>query len=336
MTALDRDFFTEEVLTPEFKKEFIDRLWPQNPDPQLHQEVNVDTYFELVQRERSPVWQRNSHAITVYSDIVFIIDVVRNNPLSTFLEIAGLVKQKPTLNVDISKISLSLELSVRLWLMSNIRNRMTSSQLLLQTSIPWVDNVTLGTTITNYVTKQLVIGHDRFSEYLNSQDMKHISGLRILWTDDLSSHLTLVNSTLFLFHNTSALKRMKATPDFPLSKDYIDETLATIDLFLPVTKASCNTWLAREVLLNKVDPDIIYRSPPDPRKSRYGYWQARLVNIDETFDRARPRSLTQWVYDTRDMERWWGFWLIAIGIFLTVLFGLIQSITGILQVALPK
>lgn len=82
-----------------------------------------------------------------------------------------------------------------------------------------------------------------------------------------------------------------------------------------------------------MDSNIVHRNRPDPRKSSYPYWQDRLLMMEEAFEKTNPRSVFQWWYDTRDMQKWWTFWLAAAGIFLTVLFGLIQSVTGIISVA---
>ena len=54
--------------------------------------------------------------------------------------------------------------------------------------------------------------------------------------------------------------------------------------------------------------------------------------IAETFDTAGPATLRQWWHDRRNMERWWQFWMVVVGVSLALLFGLIQSVTGILQV----
>lgn len=99
-----------------------------------------------------------------------------------------------------------------------------------------------------------------------------------------------------------------------------------------MSQASCNSWLTDEIRLEGLDDHIWYRGEPKLEKINYRYWQDRLLVIAEAFEKARPHSLLQWLHDTRDMERWWGFWLVAVGVFLTVVFGLIQSITGILQV----
>lgn len=116
-----------------------------------------------------------------------------------------------------------------------------------------------------------------------------------------------------------------------LPDDFLQETLATIYLLIPCTKPSANGWLEHEIEWHNLDRNLWHRDPPVRNKSRFPYWQDRLLDIEEAFDKSKPRSFPQWWHDTRDMQQWWGFWLLVVGIFLTVLFGLIQSVTGILQ-----
>lgn len=116
-----------------------------------------------------------------------------------------------------------------------------------------------------------------------------------------------------------------------LPQDFLLETLATIDLLIPLSKASANGWLAHQIERYELDRNLVHRDPPVQNKSRFPYWQDRLLTIEEAFNKSKPRSFLQWWHDTRDMQQWWGFWLVVVGIFLTVLFGLIQSVTGILQ-----
>ncbi len=57
-----------------------------------------------------------------------------------------------------------------------------------------------------------------------------------------------------------------------------------------------------------------------------------LVVLKQVFDEATPQTLTQWWFDRRNGVQWYTFW-VAISVFcLTMIFGLIQSITGIMQV----
>ncbi len=99
---------------------------------------------------------------------------------------------------------------------------------------------------------------------------------------------------------------------------------------------SCNGCLAKELDSWGLDRNIVHRDRPNFNKAYYGYWREKLMAIEEAFERTKPRSISQWWHDTRDMRQWWAFWLVIIGISLTVLFGLIQSVTGIIQVVMTS
>jgi Ni/Fe-hydrogenase subunit HybB-like protein len=72
------------------------------------------------------------------------------------------------------------------------------------------------------------------------------------------------------------------------------------------------------------------------RESRwYRYWGLRMSVAKNIFDQAEPNTLSQWWHDTRNSSRRTTFWIGALGILLAVFFGLIQSITGIIQSARP-
>ena len=64
----------------------------------------------------------------------------------------------------------------------------------------------------------------------------------------------------------------------------------------------------------------------------YQYWQERLQIIIEAYNKSEPKALPQWWYDRRNKVQWYTFWIAALILVLTIVFGLIQSITGILQV----
>ena len=61
-------------------------------------------------------------------------------------------------------------------------------------------------------------------------------------------------------------------------------------------------------------------------------WRNRLLDLQEALNNSKPRKARQWVYDRRDSNQQATFWLAVTAIVLTLLFGLIQSVTGILQV----
>jgi hypothetical protein len=62
------------------------------------------------------------------------------------------------------------------------------------------------------------------------------------------------------------------------------------------------------------------------------YWGEHLQKIQEAFDRAEPGTIRQWYQDKRFPVRRSNFWMVFIALVLTALFGLVQSITGLIQV----
>lgn len=65
--------------------------------------------------------------------------------------------------------------------------------------------------------------------------------------------------------------------------------------------------------------------------SYYRYWQERLLKIQQIFEQKRPSDLRQWWFDRRDRVQWATFWLAFLVLVLTIVFGLIQSVTGVFQ-----
>ena len=63
----------------------------------------------------------------------------------------------------------------------------------------------------------------------------------------------------------------------------------------------------------------------------YTYWQTNLKNLNHAFKAAKPTSLKQWWRDPRDVSSLINVRLAVIAIGLALLFGLIQSITGIIS-----
>ena len=105
-------------------------------------------------------------------------------------------------------------------------------------------------------------------------------------------------------------------------------------MLFPFAESPRKNWDRR--VRRKADLDIETGiSCNTPRNlDHYIYWHERLKIIQEEFDNSKPRHLRQWLYDRRDSNQYFAFWFAVAAIMLTLLFGLIQSVTGILQVAL--
>lgn len=130
-----------------------------------------------------------------------------------------------------------------------------------------------------------------------------------------------------------------------LPVDLIDETLHSLALILPRVNRKCQKWFEKERRRFEKERGIknSFSTTLDPlasdqklgRQGRsietYQYWNARLSRIAEAFDKSEPKRMTSWWIDRRNRVQWYTFWIAAIVLILTIIFGLIQSVTGILQ-----
>lgn len=68
------------------------------------------------------------------------------------------------------------------------------------------------------------------------------------------------------------------------------------------------------------------------QKVPFKYWSGRISEIHEAFNASKPRGISSWWIDRRNPVQWETFWIALSALVLTLVFGLLQSITGILQV----
>lgn len=66
--------------------------------------------------------------------------------------------------------------------------------------------------------------------------------------------------------------------------------------------------------------------------AQYSYWGRRLLELREEYDRTEPTTVKQWIVGKRKPNQRYTFWIAVVALALALMFGLIQSITGILQV----
>jgi hypothetical protein len=176
----------------------------------------------------------------------------------------------------------------------------------------------------------------RFDRTFIALNMERVAGIRICWTNDLADHLRVVTDgvkQVSIFHHASFLERARENSQYPAG--LIDETLRTLALLFPKQDKDTKKWLRTIRPSATIDRHLMdfQRLRSDQRQiDNFTFWQERLVILKETFDESRPARLSQWWYDRRDGHVWYTFWVAVFVLFLTVFFGLIQSIEGALQV----
>ncbi|KAM7206007.1 hypothetical protein V8F33_000837 [Rhypophila sp. PSN 637] len=342
-TTVDSEFietqiFTNIPLSQPFRQALVSRLWPGTFLDEAD-DTSLQAYLSQTQREFT-IGFAGHHAVETFSDLFLILELIRSDTSMCLAELRqNILDRRPKLALaTASQLSTSIELAVRLWLMVSVKITMPSHRRLLEASLPWPDNLSLLEVFQRHLTQPSITqtpGIGIFSEYLNVVDMKKIANIRVLWTNNLGEHLAMQGQTLYIFQHVAAIRQLMASPssDLFLPHPLIKETLTTLNLLIPHDSPASNTWLRSEISTYELDPELLYRAIPASRnKADFIFWHDRMDALSEYFDRTKPTSILQWWHDRRDMGLWWNYWLIVVTIALALFFGLVQSVTGLVQV----
>lgn len=119
----------------------------------------------------------------------------------------------------------------------------------------------------------------------------------------------------------------------------MEETLKTLKLLFPQSNDKSRKWL-ESLIHSRSDASTIDRQllkcgqlrEQQREIDEFYFWYDRLVILKRVFDQSQRKGLKQWWTDRRNAMQWWTFWVALLILFLTIFFGLVQSIEGALQV----
>ena len=123
-----------------------------------------------------------------------------------------------------------------------------------------------------------------------------------------------------------------------ISPELLYETLNTLALLIPRTDRQVRKWYTQRQKLYILDPSVLsleYLKPEKRSIDHFVFWGVRLRKSKQAFDDHEPDGPLQWWRDDRKPVRWWTFWIAALVLLLTVVFGLIQSLISLLQLMKP-
>jgi hypothetical protein len=118
---------------------------------------------------------------------------------------------------------------------------------------------------------------------------------------------------------------------------FLEEVSRTLDLLFPTTRTKDAKRVLKISRKQKVDIEAIRidKQMMDTAKhqcSNYHYFGERLAIIQAKYDAARPHNPKEWWYDRRNLREWAALWIAVVAFVLALVFGVISSVTGILQV----
>ena len=175
----------------------------------------------------------------------------------------------------------------------------------------------------------------KLDRLFTARNLDRIAGLQIVWTDNLTDHLRLMvdDTRVAIFHHASFLEANRESSAFPTG--FVEETLQTLALLFPqYDKKTCNWFLEKQKKfgLDCKASTFGHLTTEERQIENFVFWHDRLGILKQVFDEAEPSTIAQWWSDRRRRVQWYTFWVAAIVLTLTILFGMIQCLEGALQV----
>lgn len=166
--------------------------------------------------------------------------------------------------------------------------------------------------------------------------LEQIGGIEVIWTSNLADHLLLKDddTKLMLFHQVSILQLHQKSATSLLPKALVDETIRSISLLIPPILGEPNPWFQQQRKKHLIDAQagVCDRLNSSERQiEKFTYWRDRLVLLKRTFDDAEPKNISQLWWDDRKKTQWFTFWVAVLVFIMTVFFGVVQSVAGIVQ-----
>ena len=176
----------------------------------------------------------------------------------------------------------------------------------------------------------------KLQQVFTAAHLEQIGGIQVVWTSSLADHLLLKDddTKLMLFHQVSILQLHLLSESSTLPKALVDETIRSLSLLVPPILGEPNSWFQQQKRRYPIDASagICDRLNSSERQiDKFVYWRDRIVLLKRTFDDAEPRNISQLWFDDRKKTQWFTFWVAVLVFIMTVFFGVIQSVAGIVQ-----
>lgn len=327
-----------QPLLPEVQRYIKEGFWPQSTSST----AEFSSYFDYFQWTISILsWpdvtiDSSQLAIQNYEDIVKISKCLEQHINCSRIEIADKLRGDFPLSTE-AQILRSMDLTIRLWMTLHVRSEdfPLGPSLSDITEIPWLEKASLKTLIQETFPKiptTISSQGSHIDPSFTAKSLRKICRIKIKWTANLKDHLRYdsFTSSLWLFpHKICLINHLETCNVLP--KDFMLETLRTLDLLFPLGKQSTQRYLdeSGQTFYRLSSRNTLRASNFD----EFVYWRKQLEDLHDVFHRA-PKSMPQMWYDRRNPVQWWTFWLAGVIAILTIVFGVIASYTGFKQVAL--
>ena len=349
-----------DILDKRLQEQLVSSLWPSQD------RIDSCFYFQFFRLE-CETWMHSGTqcAIETYQDFLDLTihlkrnrTVPRNSPVildffPTLTEkrpSSGQSSERDRLHLPLKDRSsscdpnaarVSIFLAVRLWLMLNVGSSATNTFVPGRSNPEWPEHQSLDDFINScFPVSELGPKISQWPSSVNAYSLERIGGFKVIWTDHIADHLYLNEDmdTITIYHHVQVLRGLQHhdLSEEALPERLLLETLQTLALLISRANRDCKRWFEKVHSqdvgdIDKAAGDVALlhwaRSP-----EKYKYWGQRLLVIKDAYDASEPKDLGQWWHDRRRKVQWYTFWVAILVLVLTIVFGLIQSVTGVMQV----
>ena len=285
-------------------------------------------YFDDWYEEQCDIAHRHV-SIESHKDILDIVDVLLTDPIrvdaNACLTIAG---------SDPAQRNASIDLAARVWLSISIGS--LQQAFLPYSTISWKDGKLSEAIRAAFDPKSQLSDPVKLPKDFNAANLERIGGLQVIWTSNLADHLSLKDddTKVMLYHQASFLELHKSSGASVIPRDLIDETILSLALLIPSGNRKSRAWFNKKKKELHLDPKAGIYGPLNASArqiEKFHYWRDRLVILKQTFDESEPHTIALWWNDDRKKVQWYTFWIAALVLLLTIIFGLIASVSSIVQ-----
>ena len=285
-------------------------------------------------------FQELKSLIETHADIFDIVERLKD-PTATREGIKGYLRSRlPNSNsADAEDILCeTTDLAVRAWLMVDV-GQLQHGFVPGQKPLLWEEGSLKDLLQTNFgpsgCAPNLIMNNIKLDRLFTARNLERIAGLQIVWTDNLSDHLRLMvdDTRIAIYHHATFLEHHQNSTVFP--PGLIEETLRTLSLLFPRFDRTSRKWFVSQQRKSGLDSracSIGHLTTEERQIGSFTFWHDRIGILKQAFDEAEPSTLAQWWCDRRRRVQWYTFWVAAIVLTLTILFGMIQCIEGGFQV----
>ncbi|KAM7210107.1 hypothetical protein V8F06_014510 [Rhypophila decipiens] len=337
------------TIPDDVKAEILRSLWKEC-QPSIDQTVDLEAYFEDYYRTRVQQFSReggtyiciSSHA-DIFKVTKQIVQDATRDTLSDFVsKLTQSHHEKETISPKPTTDAMNSTVDFCAGLLLMCEFDVPQFGFSGSNPLPWSPELTLRQAAALYFspqhTKTLQPDNPRIPRIFAAKSLVSIGGMRIRWTNNLVDHLLLSDDdeTALVFPQVGFLRHHASFRRGHLPDGLASETLRPLALLFPTADmdhtASRKKWLDTQGNMSLTKLGTPRAS--DRRFERFIYWHDRLVILKQAFDEASPRGWRQWWNDRRNSVQWYTFW-VAVWVYVTaVVFGIVQSVEGGLQVYL--